>query len=219
MNLQTFFCLSKLAGCRHLFFCHGWLVVFTLSCAALALPGCSNPAATGPEGDSAKPKLPKMKFHRPKTAELAVKRLRELHTAIDSDLDMPQPTSFSVLEIIHGEGKSAHSHFYLESRYKPEDEDHHHEGMKTSKKVHQVQIDALTEMKDIVSWLPNIAAGANLAEAKWNEVNSESKSMEDLFEKQITPAGSLDLKRQAYRKNAKTIQDCIARLETAIESS
>ena len=95
----------------------------------------------------------------------------------------------------------------------------HHEGMKTSKKVHQVQIDALTEMKDIVSWLPNIAAGANLAEAKWNEVNSESKSMEDLFEKQITTAGSLDLKRQAYRKNAKTIQDCIARLETAIESS
>ena len=123
---------------------------------------------------------------------------------------------FSVVEVIHGEGQSAHSHYYLESKWDPDAEDHHHEGMKTTIEKHKLEVDAFTEMTDIVSWTPNIAAASELSEDDWNTVNKTCQSMEKLLESEWKNAKADSEKRAAYKKVATEFESHISQLESLV---
>lgn len=186
--------------------------------ALASITGCNPPS--GAEGDAAgKSKLPKMKFHRPKTAALAAKRLRELHEALASEGELPKPIEFSMVEVIHGEGSGAHSHYYLESKWDPDAEDEHHGEMKETIKKHQIKVDPFTEFTDIVAWTPNIAAAAELSEEQWNEISQICEAMGKTLETGMKSGASNAEKREAYKKNATEFAGFIAKLESLVATT
>ncbi len=180
----------------------------------LLLVGCNNRMdSTNSTSSKSKSKIPKLKFHRPKSAPVAASRLREIHESLIADSNLPEPTKFTIIEIIHGEGRSAHSHYYLESDWDPESDHHHDEDMPTSQKTHQLEIGIFTELKDIAAWMPNIAAAANLSESQWEKVNQACKALEELIDQKIAGIETEQGKRQAYRLNAAALNEPISKLE------
>lgn len=157
--------------------------------------------------------LRKMKFHRPGNAKLATIRMRQIHNVLNSETETPDPIQFSVVEVIHGEGKNSHSHFYLESNWDPEFDDDHG-GMKTEVKGHQHRVDIFTELLDIVAWMPNIAAASNLTEEEWNTVTSACNSIEKLIGKKLNEDKSITEKRAAFKLFASQMDCLLSQLES-----
>ncbi len=157
--------------------------------------------------------LPKLKFHRPKTARLATIRMRQIHNVLNSETETPDPIQFSVVEVIHGEGGDSHSHFYLESKWNPEFDDDHG-GMKTTVKTHQYRVDIFTELLDIVAWMPNIAAASNMTEEEWNAVISACNSIEKIIGRKLNKDISTTEKRAAFKLFASQIEPLLCQLES-----
>ena len=108
---------------------------------------------------------------------------------------------------VHGAGTpSAHSHYYLA---KDHDHDHDHgehaddhghsHDENGSEKTHVVEIDVVTEIVDIVRWLPSIAGDGDMEKEAWEQVSSESKTLSDEIEKQVSDSMATKEKREALR--------------------
>lgn len=172
------------------------LLLCAVSVAALVfISGCNSPVV-GDSETAGEKKLPKMKFHKPKSFDVAVSRLEELHGAVMAEGDLPAPKVFDVVEVVHGTGAGAHSHYHLA------DEDHDHDGhghVTSSEKTHEVEVDAVTELVDIVRWLPKIAGDGDMEKETWEQVKSESKKLSSELE-QIADSMALSEKRTALQK-------------------
>lgn len=149
------------------------------------LMGCGGPAE--PPGTTTqvdKPKHPNLKFHRPKTLLAAVQRLSIIHEAVNGEGKLPSPTSFDYVEVIHGRGPSAHSHFYLADNFDSvmeHDEEGHDEEEHETIERHTAVVDFRTEFADVVKWLPDIAAASDLGSADWQSISDVSKKMDEAF--------------------------------------
>ena len=185
--------------------------------------GCSQQdTSETSENEKGKPKtssLKNLKLHRPKSLQLAVKRLKELHEAILSEAVLKSKT-LRVVEILHGEGTpSEHSHFYLEEKFKSgaHKEDAHHEGVTESQKTHELEITVAKEYADIARWLPSLAAATDLSEDAWTKVETISdeltSAISDSLKKSSLPEKEM---REAYRKSIDKTAPLIADLEKLV---
>ena len=189
-----------------------YFLVFAVLTVGLGLAsGCSE--SDSHAGVASKKKLPKQTFHRPKTGSQAVTRMKQLVEAIAAQESLPAPIEYSVREVIHGTGASAHSHYYLiGDDGKSIDEDHTEDD--SSEIRHEVQVDALTEFYDIVRWLPKTAAMGSLEKKQWDAINGISKEMVNemsIFDSEKT---TLEQKRELVRENSKQFNDWIGEIES-----
>lgn len=174
----------------------------------------ANSTSTSNGDSSTTKKLPKLRFHQPRTFDLAVKRVREIFEFAISDEPMPAPKTFRVLEVVHGTGAAGHSHYYLakngEEPQEPED-DHGH--VTTDKKIHEVNVDVATEMIDIFRWLPEIAATGDMGESDWKSAKKHANEVKDLIE---AAAKSNDdtTWRNSIKDNRDQIESAVKKLET-----
>ena len=200
--------------------------------------------------ESSKKKLPKLKFHRPKTILAAANRLDELSKALQSDDPIPAPIKFTVIEVIHGKGVGAHSHYHLSTASSPsgsddheeegheeegheeeghEEEGHEEEGheedgheeegheeddhddghIQTGELTHEVEIDAFTELSDVIRWVPKIAASEGLGESDWMTVNKKVGELKGTFLSELEKAKEDSTKRQVFKKHANGIEQLI----------
>ena len=187
-----------------------YLIILALSLLSTA---CDNPDSGGVSKSKA---LPNLEFHKPESLNLAISRLREIHDAIVDQGPLPEPREFEVLEVVHGEGVGAHSHYYLAGQDR---QDHHHEDMKEEEKTHRVQVDVFTEFEDIVTWLPRIAAATDgMNEGTFKTVSNVSAELSKLTRK--LSQDRLDEKdgRQNFRDST-NLQSLIKKLETLVDDA
>jgi len=196
--------------------------VFGLSLAAVALlftGGCvDSDSSEANSTDAAAEALARLDFHKPKTLNNAVVRLREIHDAIAADSPFPEPLKFKVVEVIHGTGTGAHSHFYLaDSDYKSHD-DHHDEEMESAEKFHEIEVGPVAEFRDIAKWLPKIATKTpDIEEETWNAVKQLATKIRDATEDIDLQADAESL-RSSFREKT-DLSDLINQLESKTNQS
>lgn len=192
------------------------LVVTTVFCL-----GCGNSDQEKQTTKQTERKLPKLKFHRPKTLTAAVERLTKIQKDLESSDQIPAPAKFTVIELIHGTGASAHSHYNLAkpSSSDPtaeEDHDDHHEDMESSEVIHEIEIDVFTEFTDVLGWLPKIAAAAEVDESNWLKINKSSKALQVALSDDLTAANSDAEKRQAFLKHSDEVDTLVQLLDSIV---
>ncbi|MEM7456545.1 MAG: hypothetical protein AAF456_19525 [Planctomycetota bacterium] len=188
-------------------------VVFgVLAIAIVVLPaaGCNTDSSQQDNGQESS-SLPKQSFHKPDGFAAAVDRLKEIAAAVQSDDELPPPIQFKIREVIHGSGAGAHSHFYLADEEQRDDHGHTHE--ESSEKLHDLEVDVFTELKDIVKWLPEIAGDGDMEESAWNQVNEISTSFGELLENAVD-GKSEDQLRDAINSEEQSINEFIDRLSS-----
>ena len=186
------------------------------------LLGCQPDGRSGDSKSETNSTAPRhgLKLHKPKNLATAVDRLVEINEALQSGEPFPSPLKIEYVEVIHGTGPGAHSHFYPASSYdanaKTEDHDHHdlHEEEAVKRLVAEIPLQ--TELKDIVKWLPDIAAKSNTSEAEWTTVSDVAKSFTKVIEGIASDASDADY-RDAWKKQTKTIEPLLATLKTLTE--
>ena len=187
------------------------LNILCLSC-FLIVSGCELQTSANAASDgSSDNKLPKLRFHQPATFDLAVSRIREIVGVAVSDNPLPAPKSFRVLEVVHGSGTAAHSHYYLAKEgEQPAEPDDNHGHVTTDKKIHEVQVDMPTEFVDILRWLPEIAAAGDMGEADWKASKKHAYEIKDLFagssEPQDVSGWRNRIKNQFYQIDAAVME-------------
>lgn len=181
-----------------------------MSCYLVA--GCQQAGSSDWAKDEHVKPLPKLTFHMPKTFGDAVGRLVKIHAVLNSSGQIPEPTKFKVVEVIHGTGAVAHSHFHLYRSDGGGDDGHSHEGMERAEKLHDLEVDIFTEYVDIARWLPSIAADSNMEKSDWDRVKKLSGSLEELlrqsFDKQLAEDN-----RSSYSAISSKSQELIVELE------
>ena len=182
-------------------------IVLSLAAIAALLPllaGCPG-SGEGPTGQPETRKLPKLTFHKPADFPVAVTRLAEIRTAVLSDQPLPPAKVFQVVESIHGSGAGAHSHYHLEQETDDQDPSHDHahghsHDDESSEVTHAVQVDLVTEMVDIVKWMPEIAADSDMEKGSWQTVKQESSSLHDELVASLAQADGSDAQRQTLQE-------------------
>ena len=195
------------------------IVVVLLGMSCLFAWGCdqSNPEAdSGPKG--------KMAFHKPADFTLAVTRLRELHDQLVSEAELPEPISYTVVEVSHrhGEGKS-HVHYHLADENLDHGHGdhsdghdingHEHEESTEAPVKHQVVVDVFTEIQDVARWLPGITSDSDMSEEDWIQVKELSNSMGEHLAP-LAEMGTPVEQRKHYQTKSAELEDSIARLES-----
>ncbi|MCH2183417.1 MAG: hypothetical protein MK108_15570 [Mariniblastus sp.] len=170
----------------------------------LLVTGCPGPGEAQPEQAQAD-RLPKLRFHKPGDFPAAVTRLEEIRTVILSDQPLPPAKVFRVVESIHGSGAGAHSHYHLERETNDEDGGHDHahghsHDEENSEVTHDVQVDLVTEMVDIVKWMPDIAADSDMEKGSWDTVKQESSGLHDRLVESLAQADGPDAQRQSLQE-------------------
>lgn len=178
--------------------------------------GCNTDAsgvATGNgSGEAGTKKVPSFTFHKPKELSTAISRVRELHDAITGNDPLPSPIEYQVKEIVHGEGESGHSHYFLHDE--DTDESAADDGdVTTGENIHSVSIEPIEEQKDLIRWLPKIASAGDMAEAQWTQVNDISKQMTPQLYAIIEASTDQDKQRDSYREHADSFSKQISALE------
>ena len=204
------------------------LFVLLISATMFCL-GCGSSGQEKQTAKNTERKLPKLKFHRPKTLTAAVERLTKIRNDLESSDQIPAPTKFTVIELIHGTGASAHSHYNLAkpSSSDPtagedhdhdheEDHDDHHEDMESSEVIHEIEIDVFTELTDVLGWLPKIAAAAEVDETNWLKVNKSSKALQLTLSNGFTEAKSDSEKRDAFLGHSDEFSSLIQLLDSIL---
>lgn len=204
----------------------GSRVLFALFICMLpfALSGCAEPnsATSSSDGSSgAKKSLPYFSFHKPKEVKVAVGRIRELHDAITGSDPLPEPIFYQVKEVVHGSGASGHSHYYLhdpekneEGESEPHDEDGH---VTTAENIHDVTIEPLAELKDILRWLPKIASNSDMPESDWEKVSQISKEMSPQLIEMVKQSSDSEKCRASYREASDSMANKISVLEELVK--
>lgn len=176
--------------------------------------GCNDRQnANSQEDNDSGSDLPKLTFHRPKDFTTAVSRLVEISELIRSEEALPAAKKFKVLEVVHGTGSAAHSHYYLADS--EERDDHGHET--SAEKMHDLEVDLFTELDDIVRWLPGIAGDGDMDKTTWDKVNELSTSLESALDKACSGKSGAEL-RAAISSDA-TIREHIDQLSKLSETS
>jgi hypothetical protein len=124
---------------------------------------------------------------------------------------LPAPKTFKVVEVVHGTGSAAHSHYHLAGE---EDHDHDHEESE-EELLHDYEVGAVTEMADIVRWLPKIAGDSDLDEQSWKDVAACSKKLEELVSSKLGDLDGEEEKRTAYQPISAESANHILELEKA----
>ena len=163
-----------------------------------------------------------LKLHKPKTLPLAVTRLFQINESLLSEDPFPAPLEIDYVEVIHGTGPGGHSHFYPASTYdaKGEHDDHHDDHSEEEESIKRLtaEIPLQTEVKDIVKWLPDLAAKSNASEADWTTVSDTSKSLTKIIAGIAKEASDADF-RAAWSKQTKEIEALLAKLKTVSAKS
>ncbi len=200
--------------------------LFTLACAvAWSFVGCDlgNPTrkvttASTHSGD--RENLPKLSLHRPSTCGGTLLRMKELVETITADSALPQPLKYKVREVIHGTGAAAHSHYYRISDDglqidKEHDDEHEHEQIESSEKIHEVEVGPYTEMLDLARWLPRAAADADINEKTWNKIKATSLEIAESLSA-IEAESSNDKRRKIFHAKAIRFHSLIEGLEDSL---
>ena len=203
------------------------LLAIAILAALLGLPSISG-CGSGDDNDSgdasSRNGLPKLDFHRPDDLASAHKRMSEIHEILTGDQEIPAPRKIKVVEVIHGEGASAHSHYYRVTKSEagdgetPKFSDHEHEGEKSEQKQHEIEIDIFTEVYDIARWLPSIAADGDTAEGPWKQIKEASSELEKILDDALSRKKTDTEKRAAYKENAQKVSDLLSSLKPLCES-
>ena len=180
--------------------------------------GCSE-SSTGSNQPRFSKRIPKLKFHQPPNYSAAVARLREIHDAVMADAPLPDPKQLEILEVIHGSGASAHSHFHLATE-DVEDHDYGpgHDHLESAEKIHEIEIDIFTELLDIARWLPDIAAKGAMPEGSWNRVKAISGQLSTEIDQLLGDQQAKAQKRTALQQESKKIDGLLTELETVNEN-
>jgi len=214
---------SFLCGSRFLFAVFVCMVSF-------ALIGCAGPSSETSSNDGAqsakKSSLPYFSFHQPKEIKVAVERIRELHDAITGSDPLPEPIFYQVKEVVHGSGPSEHSHYYFHdpktaekdeatpAETDPVDEDGH---VTTGENIHDVTVEPLAELKDLMRWLPKIASNGDMPESEWVKVNQISKELAPKLREILKQSNDSQKRRSGYREAAASWESQISTLEELVK--
>ena len=149
-------------------------------------------------------RLPKLSFHKPADFPAAVTRLEKIREAVLSDQPLPSPKTFRVVESIHGSGPGAHSHYHLaqesdEGHSHDDAHGHSHDG-ESSEVTHDVQVDVVTEMVDIVKWMPDIAADSDMEKGTWDQVKQASGDLHDRLTETLAQVDGPQAQREKLRE-------------------
>lgn len=175
----------------------------------------------GSSGSSSHPKL-----YKPKTFTAAIQRLKGMHESLMADGEFPAPVTIEYVEVLHGEGASAHSHFYPAASYEAHEHDDEHDDDHSDRhseegetvKHHSMEVNLRTELTDVTTWLPKIAAKSNLSETDWNSVDSISSQINKLISE--LGAGIPDSEfRESWKLKSDEIETMLAKLQTICDSS
>jgi len=205
INLKTIFATILLVAC--------------VTSMTMVLPGCGSPKDQMVSiADQLKARQRGLKFHRPKSLDEATTRLSEIHESVNGDGDLPAMRKFDYVEVIHGKGASAHSHYYsadsFDSAMEHDEEGHEEEEQETIER-HTAEVDFRTEFADIVRWLPDIAAASDLGKADWQSVSDASKKLTQLLES--IPAGFEAPKlRDSWKQKSSEIEAMLTDLKNTL---
>ena len=190
---------------------------------AVLLVGCSAEPrqANSNQGDSSsRPKL-----YKPKTFPVAIQRLKQIHESLMAEGEFPAPVTIEYVEVLHGQGASAHSHFYLAADFEANENGEGHDGHAGRHKEddervkhHSMEVGLRTELVDIITWLPKIAAKSNLNESNWNSVNSISSRLAKIID-EVGVDVSDDSFRESWKSKSDEIQPMLNELQTINDSS
>ena len=189
------------------------LVSYCLLALLLIATGCNNAGSeseTGAEQVS-QGGLPKLNLHKPDSLAAAAERLETLIAALSSDGPVPEGKQLRVLEVIHGTGSSAHSHYYLANDEGEAITDHghdDHEDMEEEQKIHDVVIDPFTELVDIARWLPDIAGDGDLPREAWTKVNKAAGEMQKILDQM--PSGDTSAKKSFVQKKSSELKELLS---------
>ena len=184
-----------------------------MSCGLLALSGCTNQQASNaqPQPTADQPLIPKL--HKPGSLNDAIERLSEITGDVTGQGEL-EDRIVSVVEIVHGEGPGAHSHFYLESDFaagdRPDDHDDH--GEHESEKRHEMKVDPFDEFIDIANWLPDIAADGDLERSDWQAVKQLASNLQSFGGKVVEKQSRSD-RRERFRNLAPQIEQTLKELK------
>ena len=81
-----------------------------------------------------------------------------------------------------------------------------------------MEVGLRTELVDIITWLPKIAAKSNLSESNWNSVNSISSSLAKIID-EVGADVSDDSFRESWKSKSDEIQPMLNELQTINDSS
>jgi len=212
------------------------LIPFCIASLVLCV-GCERDSVSK---STVKKEPPKLSFHKPRSFRLAVERIREVHDLLVADGEMPKPISYTVVEVSHAHaGGKSHVHYDLVDSSRVEDcdceegHDHDHEhgtdghnhehgdakghSHKDPFAVkHTIVVDAFTELKDIIRWLPAIASDSDMPAEQWSQVKAVSDKMTGLLEK----ATSKEIEtgqRADYKSQQEAIASVISELEILLK--
>lgn len=194
------------------------LTISLLFVAAL-LVGCSAEPrqANSNHGDSSShPEL-----YRPKTMPVAIQRLKQIHESLMAEGEFPAPVTIEYVEVLHGQGASAHSHFYLAADFEANENGEGHDRHKEDDervKHHSMEVGLRTELVDIITWLPKIAAKSNLNESNWNSVNSISSRLAKIID-EVGVDVSDDSFRESWKSKSDEIQPMLNEIQAIIDST
>jgi len=162
--------------------------------------------------------IPKQRFHLPKTYPKGVARIRELFDAANGEGNLPEPISYQVLEILHGTGAAAHSHFHLlkDSKEQNFDDDGH---VKMGEKTHEITVEWSSELSDLAKWLPKIAVGGDMNEQNWLKVRDLSATLSSELETAFKDANDELSKRESLKQRGESIAKIIEQLETLLPNA
>lgn len=160
-----------------------------------------------------------LSLHKPKDLASAAARLGELHHSLVSSDKFPSPREIEIVEVVHGEGPSGHSHFYLASKYDETGGEIEHEegypGEEVEEKVkrHVMELAARKEISDVAGWLPDIAAWASVPESDWTTAYEVSKGLVEIIGA-IPEDASNEAFRDAWKSKSKDIEGMLEELES-----
>ncbi len=192
------------------------------------LTGCdsktsqSDPVA---EKEQSTQRHPFLELHKPKELAVAVTRLVEIHESLMGSGEFPSPIKIDYVEVIHGEGDSGHSHFYLASEYSEsggevESDGYPGEEVEVDEKVkhYVMEVGSRAEIGDVASWLPGIAAKSNVGESDWTSVSEVSKGLKDIIDS--IPDDATDVSfRESWKTKVKDVESMLGKLREIVTRS
>ena len=170
----------------------------------IVMAGCASKSEnTDVKEKKSSPSQPKLSLHRPANFSSAISRLGEIHEILEGKGELPPPRKIEYVEVIHGQGASAHSHYFLASEFQKMDGAHdhdHHDDMEETVKHRFFEVGLRQELEDVARWLPDIAAETDLGESEWSAAKKISEKIQGIVS---SASDSSDNQfRDAWRKKS-----------------
>lgn len=201
---------------------HSWHVALPglLCLVYLTSCGCSGSNLKTAPSTPPETKLPKLTLHLPKSASEALERMEELVASLVAEGPLPEPLVYSVREVIHGTGNSAHSHYYREMKNEeaPNFDHDDHKDIETTEKLHEVSVEPLQELRDLAYGIPRIAAKGDINESDWDTVSQISKEITDLLGRHNDKM-PLPEKRKQIQAQAEQFETWLSKIDQCVNKN